>query len=395
LPTYFGSTASIQLINPTKTNWLHHVFITQPISTFKEVDTINHAQSWYSKTQRLEANFIKSSELMNSRGYGIQQSAQWLFDRPRALYQLYFQTGAASFLLAANNAAKMYMSRMNANGFYKEKPRDHKYLAGMGLFYYYLINGDKSAAGLLQKMYQASLTWEPAYKPNRGFWTERHQAAVLDIAVTNWLLTGDNVIRARIDYIVDVTYQMTFNRTKKQDIQCPAHKMSAHEGNRNNSLVCSPWMMALLTDGLWRYWLKTQSEKAAKLIVGFGRFVAGNGLYSTQIKDRTTTLPYYLVNLDNHQSSMKNKWTDGQHACDISGMLGKAVFVSKYYQYAHADTQNAFSLMLDECQYLSNKIVSSSSKRGYAPVMPPRKFGWKYSTTAELPYFEALFKHHD
>lgn len=395
-PIYFGDTSTSTLLNHSS-DWLKYIFLLQNLEPLKNLSEFNNEKrhtdmDWYSGAMILEAEFIINQTLLDEKGYPPELSSQWLYDRPRSLFQLYFLTGLSKYLIAAVDAANFYMRNINEQGMFKLETKDPKFLMATGLYYHYLINGDQNAVKTLERMLKASAMWDPYYTRSRNFWTERHQAAALEVALANWLLKGSNETHKRIDEIIDTTFDMTFNRSEHPLKTCPAHSLSSHEGKGGDSLVCSPWMMALLTDPLWKYWLKTKDDNAAALILGFADFVSENGFYETELGARRALLPYYLVNLSDTNLSMKNKWTDGQHACDISGMLGKATFIAKYLKNDYSKIKRAFENMIDECRFISQKIIATNTKQGYAPVMPPRKFGWKYSTTAELAYLEALFR---
>jgi hypothetical protein len=213
---------------------------------------------------------------------------------------------------------------------------------------------------------------------------------VLEVAFVYWLLSGSSEAKERIEEIIDATFTMTFENPANSSKTCPAHSLSSHEGKGGDSLVCSPWMMALLSDALWRYWLETENKKAAALLIGFSEFIANHGFYPTELGQRVAQLPFYLVNLADSNLSMKNKWTDGQHACDVAGLLGKGALVAMHYARPFVGIKKSFLSTLSECEYLAKQVVAKHQKRGHAPVMPPRKFGWKYSTTAELPFFELI-----
>jgi len=61
---------------------------------------------------------------------------------------------------------------------------DPKYLMPKGLLYRYLLTGDVEAKRTLKHIYWRSLDWDESYSLRRGFWTERNQAAALNVAVS-------------------------------------------------------------------------------------------------------------------------------------------------------------------------------------------------------------------
>ena len=52
---------------------------------------------WYSGAVILEAEFIINQTLLDEKGYPPELSSQWLYDRPRSLFQLYFLTGLSKY----------------------------------------------------------------------------------------------------------------------------------------------------------------------------------------------------------------------------------------------------------------------------------------------------------
>ena len=70
-----------------------------------------------------------------------------------------------------------------------------------------------------------------AYSLRRGFWTERNQAAALNVAVSYWELTNDEAALGRINDLIDATVAMTFNPSNGWSLRgCPQHSFKSHEG---------------------------------------------------------------------------------------------------------------------------------------------------------------------
>ena len=218
---------------------------------------------WYTGPQIQYANYVSDASALTKDGYPPERASQWLYDRPQALYQLYIMTGDTAWLYAANNAVNFYIKHINSDGYFDLKKRfDPKYLMPKGLQYAYMLTGNEQAKNALARMYKKSFEWNPNYSLKRGFWTERNQAAALNVALSYWEVTGENSALDRVHDIIDATYVMTFTPVNGWPIRnCPQHSYKAHEGEGADKPVCSPWMMALLGDNLWRFYRITGDEK--------------------------------------------------------------------------------------------------------------------------------------
>lgn len=368
------------LVYPSK-QWLAESILLHP--KLSNVDS-----TWYTEPQSLYANFITNESLLSEKGYPKTKYSQWLFDRPRAIYQLYILTGDPKWLKEGTLLASFYLDNLDETGKFKLKENfDLKYLMPNGLLYYYFLTGDNQIKTIIKTFFERSLNWSAVYNNNYKFWTERHQAAALNIAIAYWEITGSPEAKNRIDALIEGTVQMVFNPVNNWPLRgCPQHTYNSHEGKSGNSPVCSPWMMALLGDALWRYYRLTHDKRSAAILNAFGDFMPNYGIHFADKRLRNKVLPLYLASMDNKLLEMKNQWTDGQHSCDIAGLIGKSLYIKKKANEDVFLLKELFNVFIQQCKDIDKK--HRNSKKGYAPMLPPRRFGWTYSTTSELPWLE-------
>lgn len=373
-----------QLIYPSLT-WLKEALLLHPKAN-------NLAIDWYIEPQKKYANYVTDFQLLNKAGVKTDSAAQWLYDRPQAIYQLYMMTGEEKWLKAGKELAKFYMKNLDTNGqFILKKGFDIKYLMPKGLLYHYFLTGSPLAKEKLKTIYKRSLEWNETYSIDRGFWTERNQAAALNIAVSYWELTRSEDALRRIDDIINATIAMTFNpQGQWKLVGCPQHAHRSHEGGQEETPVCSPWMMALLGDALWRFYQLTGDKNAASLIDAFGDFIINHGIYYGSDKRLTSTvLPKYLAAINNSEFDKMSQWTDSEHFCDIAGLLGKSVFIKDKYNRSDFIVTELFNVFTEQCT--RNLRGSRKLKAEYWPIRNVRSFGWKFSTTSDLPWLAEKF----
>ncbi|MFT5756266.1 MAG: hypothetical protein ACI9LM_000978 [Alteromonadaceae bacterium] len=371
---------NVQLVYPSS-NWLAQSLLLHPTSE------TSHS-GWYTEPQSYYAEYVTNKELLLKKGYPQTIASQWLYDRPQAIYQLFLQSGNSKWLNKGHDLSRFYINSITGNGSFKlSKKNDVKYLMPKGLLYKYLLSADNEAKNALEKIYQLSLLWDPEYSLERGFWTERNQAAALNTAISYWEATGDETAVERINQIIDATVKMTFRPVNDWNlVGCPQHTFKSHEGEGGYSPSCSPWMMALLSDALWRYYLLTGDVRAASLIDAFGDFILNHGIYWGDEKVSNVVIPKYLAILGNLRYEQHNQWTDHQHTCDVAGLLGKSVYIKKTNKVDDSLLKELFSVFIQQCKNGFELTKSKQKKATYWILKPPRRFNWMFSTTSDLPW---------
>ncbi len=372
-----------ELIYP-QISWLTSAMLLHPKQRGLEVD-------WYIEPQKKYANYVTDKELLTKKGYPQSKPSQWLYDRPQAIYQLFLMTGQRKWLKKANEQAEVYISYIDETGKFKLKKQfDPKYLMPKGLLYRYLLSGDNEAKEVLKKIFERSLDWDENYNLARGFWTERNQAAALNVAISYWEVTSDDRALQRINSIIEATVAMTFSPDNDWQLRgCPQHGFKSHEGWGDQSPACSPWMMALLGDALWRFYILTGDKRAASLIDAFGDFVLNYGIYYGDKRVKNIVIPKYIVSIDNAKQEELNQWTDPQHACDVGALLGKSIYIKRQSNQDSFIVEVLFSSLVEQCSSGYSKWLKeqkSKQPKEYWEIKPPRRFAWMYSTTSDLPW---------
>jgi hypothetical protein len=379
--------SDVSLIFPTQ-NWLAQSLLLHP-----EYNQDDH--DWYVEPQKKYAYYITNQELLSQRGYPPTRAAQWLYDRPQTVFQLFIMSGEQQWLTKGKKLSSFYQQHIDEEGLFTLKNRfDAKYLMPKGLLYDFLLSGNSQAKSALKKIYQASLAWDEKYSLKRGFWTERNQAAALNTAISYWEASNDEAALVRINNIIDATVEMTFNPQGAWLLRgCPQHSFKSHEGWGDNSPACSPWMMALLGDALWRFYQLTNDKRAAALIDAFGDFILNHGLFYGNKRVKNIVIPKYIVSIENPEQEELNQWSDPQHACDVAGLLGKSVYIKNKSGNDSFLVQSLFSAFVEQCQQSYVRLKKEQNKKQNKPywsLKPPRRFAWMYSTTSDLPWLNNL-----
>jgi len=389
LPVNYSSVFPMGILVYPSINWLEQSLLLHPKS-----EGLN--KKWYLEPQKKHAHYVTNKELLAQNGYLPDAAGQWLYDRPQAIYQLFIMSGEKEWLYKAHELSDFYMKHIDEKGqFTLTKRFDPKYIMPKGLFYRYLLTGDKLAKQTLARLYESSLNWDESYNINRGFWTERNQAAALNAAITYWEVSGSKEALDRANLIIDATVKMTFEPDNNWSLRgCPQHSYNSHEGNGDYSPACSPWMMALLGDALWRFYLLTGDIKSASLIDAFGDFILNYGLFYGDKRVGNIVIPKYIVSIENPEQEELNQWTSPQHACDVAGLIGKSVFLKDIAGTDSFVHKMLFTSLLEQCQasYTQLKKLNRENKsKLYWVLKPVRRFSWVYSTTSDLPWLNDLF----
>jgi len=373
----------VSLIYPSQ-NWLAQSLLLHPEYSQKE-------HQWYVEPQKKYAEYFTNQALLTQNGYPPEKAAQWLYDRPQAIYQLFIMTGDKKWLTAANELSTFYQQHLDEEGQFTLKNRfDAKYLMPKGLLYDYFLSGSYQAKYALEKIFKASLEWDEEYSSRRGFWTERNQAAALNTAVSYWEVSHDEMALTRINNIIDATVEMTFSpKNDWQLVGCPQHSFKSHEGWGDNSPACSPWMMALLGDALWRFYQLTGDKRAAALIDAFGDFILNYGLFYGDKRVKNIVIPKYIVSIENPEQEELNQWTNPQHACDAAALLGKSAYIKAQSGSDNFMVKTLFSALLEQCQQRYVQLKKEKNKKPYWLLKPARRFAWVYSSTSDLPWLNS------
>ena len=236
--------------------------------------------------------------------------AVWLFDRGTAMYRGYARRGDLSPLQSAYVETAMYRNRITGtgtdarNGIPPDGAEDVKYTYSQNLALHYLLTGDDRFRESAEDMALAlSVLWpDPGYAGGSDFWTERHAGFGLLGFVWAMIVSDDRSadFRALADADVDAYLEMQASYPPDytdKDARCFAHTADAH-GESGSYFGCSPWMSAILGDGLEQYARESDAARAADVresLVELGRIIATRGIQSDG-------RPYYFMGVGTDQN---------------------------------------------------------------------------------------------
>ena len=227
------------------------------------------------------------------------EQGSWLFDRPTALYRGYQRTGSLTPLRSAYREAAMYRAGITGTASSTTIPvpassGDLNYQYTQGLAIHYLLTGDDRFREAAENVaIRAHDLWtSPGYAGGSDFWTERHAgfgllayewaAAVSDDRAA--LFTGWASDAASAYLSVQATYPAGYTSATER---CFAHSAEAH-GESYGYFGCSPWMSAILADGLDAHADRlaasgnaSGAQAARTSLVKLGTFIATQGRDAT------------------------------------------------------------------------------------------------------------------
>jgi hypothetical protein len=221
-------------------------------------------------------------------------ASYWLYDRPTALYLGYAMTGALSPLQSAYREAALYRAGITGTGSATRigvpgVSGDLKYHYTQGLALHYLLHGDDRFREAAEDVaIRAHDLWlDPGYAGGADFWTERHAgfallayewaAAVSDDRAATFAGWSGAAVTAYL------AMQDVAAFAWEADARCFAHDAAAH-GETFGYVGCSPWMSAILADGLDAYARRVGGASAAAAragLVRLGRMIALHGRETT------------------------------------------------------------------------------------------------------------------
>ncbi len=302
--------------------------------------------------------------------------AVWLFDRGTALYRGYARRGALSPLRSAYIETSMYRNRITGtgtstrNGLPAGGADDVKYAYSQNLALHYLLTGDdryrESAEGMALGMSQ--LWASPGYSGGDDFWTERHAGFGLLAYVWAMIVSDDKSadFRRLADQAVDAylslqeTYPAGYADT---EARCFAHTANAH-GESGAYFGCSPWMSAILGDGLEQYARESDATRAGKVrasLVKLGRIIAKSGIQSDG-------RPYYFMGVGTTEN-MPEEYDE--HFGESAYLIAMAWFYSGKNDAALRSAADA--------------LVAKVGSDGEAPHI--RSFNWQCRSAIAGPWF--------
>ena len=231
-------------------------------------------------------------------------------------------------------------------------------------------------------MYNNSLSWPLIYNEGKSFWTERNLAASIALPLALWEITKKSKFKTRLDDLIGGTQKGIYIPPTREE-GCIKHQYSSHEGTNDETLICSPWMSALLVEQLWRYYLMTSDELSASIIDSLGTNIVNSGTYKGKYKQlQGFTIPHYLLFFGDSKYNKPNQWTDIQHSCDVASMVTRSAFIRKKNNKSIIKHQEIIQGLLDSCK----KTIIKPSKLKVWPLRPLRKFNWWFNSTGDMEW---------
>lgn len=234
----------------------------------------------------------------------------WLYDRPTVLYRGYARRGDLPTLQSAYREASLYFRRVSLSGgsaslnLPQGGGTDAKYVYTQGLAYHYLLTGDdryrEAAEGLAAL---ADGLFDPEYVSGQH-WTERHAGFTLLAAVHAAIVSDDRAAAlwatAARRVAAYLAVQASYTETPANSAaaaRCFGHdKVAADENDPYPAtMVCSPWMSAILADALDTYASEVGGAEASRVqasLVSLGRRLAASDDVSPEGQ------PHYVLGVD-------------------------------------------------------------------------------------------------
>jgi hypothetical protein len=299
----------------------------------------------------------------------------WLYDRATTLGRAYAVTGDLAALQSQYREAGIYGMGITGAGAditipVPEATGDAKYHYAQNLAMHYLLSGDtrfrERAEDVADRM--ATLWPDPGYAGGADFWTERHAgfsllayvaaAQVSDDRSAEFLALADTAVQAYLD--VMETYPEGWDDA---DARCFAHHADAH-GEGYGYFGCSPWMSAILADGLEQYALLRggeQAEQARAAIVRMGRLLAREGLDAGG-------KPFYWMGVG----------TDADEVDSYDEHWGETAYViAMAWHYAPVDEP--------DLRTAADNLVQGLTTQGAVPHI--RSYNWQCRSAIATPYY--------
>jgi hypothetical protein len=313
----------------------------------------------------------------NTASFLSQQgtTGSWLFDRGTALYRGYARRGDLVTLESAYREASIYRNGITGTGSSTRigvpgASGDLKYHYSQGMAIHYLLSGDDRFRERAEDVARraADLWTSPGYAGGSDFWTERHAGFALLAYVWAMIVSDDRAAEFRsladtavTEYKrVQDTYPPGYNDTQAR---CFAHLGSAH-GEGYSYWGCSPWMSAILADGLDVYATErggTQATGARSSIVKLGRILAREGRDSSG-------RPLYWMGVN----------TSSDDPDEFEEHWGESAYIVAMAWY-HAGRSDA------GLRSVADALVAGLKARGVAPHL--RSFNWQCRSAVATPFF--------
>ena len=297
-------------------------------------------------------------------------SEPWLYDRAQTLFIAYFRTGDVVRLRAAHRAAQFYKANITATGAFA-LGGDAKYTYGQSMNYDLMLTGDSTLNPVILRALQPHAGWPTNFSATTGFWTERNSAYALHAALAAYDATGDAAHSARARALFNSYFSMQqtpINNWTKNG--CALHTSAQHDPSEIlPAVMCSPWMGALMSDAVWKYYLLSQDSNALVYLADYADYLQSYTLYN----QGALRLPYYGATSYGHTDADG----DEEHTCDVMGAFVRGFWAKK------ALGRNTSNLTADR----DNLISACQANVNGSGLSPLRKYSWWFGTNSDFSWF--------
>lgn len=305
---------------------------------------------------------------------GMGNREVWLFDRVTAMVRGYAITGELEPLVSAYREAVIYRNGLTGDGAATRigvpgAADDLKYHYAQGMALHWLLTGDdrfrEAAEDVAARAHD--LWTDPGYEGGDDFWTERHAgfallayewaAAVSDDQAATFAGWAEEAVDAYL--ATQATWPTSWD---DRAARCFAHTAEAH-GEGFGYTGCSPWMSAILADGLAAHGARVGGERATRVyasLVQLGRFVAFHGLDDGG-------KPYYWAGLGR-----------AGEVDDFDEHWGESAYLVAMAW--HHDGRRSTSL-----RNVADELVAGLRERGEAGQV--RSFNWQCRSAVQAPAY--------
>jgi hypothetical protein len=303
-------------------------------------------------------------------------AGSWLYDRPTALFRIYAMTGQLGPLKSAWREAGIYrVGTPISGGVATTIPvpgaaSDLKYHYAQGMAIHYLLTGDdRFREGAEAVAARVRTLWtDPGYAGGSDFWTERHAGFALLAYEWAAMVSDDRAAtfvgyaNAAVDaYLRDQgRFPAGYTDTAAR---CFAHTADA-AGEDFGTTGCSPWMSAILADGLDAHQRRvggTRATQVKQAVIKLARIIVRDG------RD-TEGRPFYWMGVGGEESV----------ADDYDEHWGESAYIVGMAWNYSGRTDATLRRAADE-------LVAGLKTRGEAGQL--RSFNWQCRSAVATPFF--------
>jgi hypothetical protein len=288
----------------------------------------------------------------------------WLYDRGTIMYRGYARRGDLDTLESAYRETAIYRQAITGSGASTRigvpaSDTDVKYHYAQNLAIHYLLTGDDRFRDAAEDIaFRIDALWTPQYGGGGQFWTERHAGFSLLAYVWARVVTDDKA--APLDQLAHdaVSAYLDVQQTYPVGWSDPAARCFAHETN------CSPWMSAILADGLDAYATEYGGAAAASAhesIVKLGKILARDA------RDATGK-PFYMFGVGNASDTVE----------EFDEHWGEPAYVIAM-AWHHGGRTDA------SLRTAAEQLLEGLRVNGTSPHM--RSFNWQCRSAMAIPYY--------